>query len=144
MKKQEEFKLLISLGFEESGEWKLNCKELTLELNKGGKTRQGNVLYAFIGGSHEILYIGQTGAGLVKRMAGYKRPGSTQVTNIRVNGFIKEYLKLNKIKIYSFIDEDNERTYKGFDINIIAGLEGSVISKTEPKWNMQGNNKKIQ
>jgi hypothetical protein len=142
MKEQGKFKELKILGFNESGEWMLNFKKLILKLNKNVETRDGNVLYAFIGGdSNEILYIGQTSMGLAKRMTGYKTPGRTQVTNKRVNGFIKEYLKSNKIKIYSFIDEDDQRNYKGFDVNIVAGLEGSVISKTKPKWNKQGNSK---
>jgi hypothetical protein len=135
---------LKKLGLVESGEWTLDGETLTLEINEDGRARRGNVLYAFIGFDNdnlcEILYIGKTEKGIITRMGGYFRPGPTQTTNRLVNSHIIKYLEKKEIKIYSFIDM-KPNTKAGFDVNLVAGLEGSVISQTQPEWNQQGKNK---
>jgi len=74
-------------------------------------------------------------------MSGYQNPGSTQSTNIRVNGKIKEALaKGVSIEIYSLPD-NGLLSYGGFHINIAASLEDSLVTKLNPKWNETGSNR---
>ena len=96
-----------------------------------------NVLYAFTS-SDELLYIGKTTIALRDRMYQYQRPGPSQRTNIRVNSAIAELLKSGgTIEIYALPDT-GEMEYRGFHLNLAAGLEDSLISELDPKWNIAG------
>jgi hypothetical protein len=73
-------------------------------------------------------------------MMGYKNPGPTQRTNFRNNeNLIEELFKGKKVDIY-VLAGDEEFHYKGFKINLAAGLEDSVISHFKPKWNLMSRN----
>jgi hypothetical protein len=93
-----------------------------------------NVLYSFVSGD-EILYVGKTTRALRDRMYQYQRPGSSQRTNIRVNAAISDMLRTGaSIEIHVLPDPGNME-YRGFHLNLAAGLEDSLISELDPKWN---------
>ncbi len=75
---------------------------------------------------------------LYQRLNGYKNPGGSQKTNIWVNKNIMDSLSNNEvIEIYLFSPKDS-LFYKGFLVNLHAGLEDTLITEFQPKWNLEG------
>ncbi len=82
-----------------------------------------------------FLYIGKTTRSLAKRMYGYERPGSTQLTNLRNHANLKELLaQTNAVEIFALPDHGLLQ-YGPFKINLAAGLEESLIKTFKPIWN---------
>jgi hypothetical protein len=125
--------MLKKAGFTEVGRWELGKRGPTCILDKERTTF--NVLYAFVS-SRRILYVGKTTLPLGSRMYQYQRPGKSQRTNIRVNALIEKLLAdAAKIKIFALPDPGN-LDYKGFHLNLAAGIEDGVISSLQPEWNI--------
>jgi len=80
---------LLEIGFQPAGHWLLEGNQLTFELAR--HSAQENILYAFVCDG-EVKYVGKTTRTLATRMAGYKRPGKTQTTNINNHRRIREFL----------------------------------------------------
>jgi hypothetical protein len=72
---------LLEIGVQPAGHWLLEGNQLTYELAR--HSAQKNILYAFVCDG-EVKYVGKTTRALATRMAGYKRPGKTQTTNINI------------------------------------------------------------
>ena len=125
---------LMNIGFRVVGRWLLEEKGTKLSYILDSESNSRNILYAFISGT-EILYIGKTTQPLRKRMYGYQNPGATQNTNIKGNKFISDLLHTGStVEIY--VLPDNGLLHFGnFHINLAAGLEDSLITKLQPKWN---------
>lgn len=129
---------LLSIGFSNVGHWKLENDMLKYHLisHKAAK----NILYCFISNG-EVKYIGKTTMKLTKRMSGYQNPGSSQSTNIRVNGKIIELLQKDEpVDIFILVDNGLLK-YGDFEINLAAGLEDTLIYQIGPEWNFMGNNR---
>lgn len=123
---------ILDIGFKHVGNWYLN--DDILDFNLKSHSASINVLYAFIC-NDEIKYIGKTTQQLKKRLYGYKKPVSTQSTNINNNKNIQLLLSRGE-SVNIFILPDNGLwNYGGFSINLAAGLEDSLISSIKPKWN---------
>lgn len=135
---------LKGVGFVKTGNWFLTDNE-SIDFNLDNeKTKE--ILYAFVLNEKEsqIIYIGKTIKTLKDRMNGYRNPGPTQNTNIRLNGIIKELLNQQKeVFIYIFKNSE-ELLYKGFKINLSAGLEDILIKEFKPKHNLHGNSKIVE
>jgi hypothetical protein len=128
-------KKLLGFGFTKVGFWKLENGSIQYYLTSNPKTT--NVLYSFVH-NETIMYIGKTTMSLERRMYGYKNPGQSQRTNIRVEQKIKEYLKNNhSIDIYILIDNGLLK-YGDFKINLAGGLEDTLINELNPQWNYIG------
>lgn len=126
---------LKEIGFKEAGEWGKNGLSLELHLKEFSKNK--NILYAFICNG-EVKYIGKTVQTLYKRLMGYKNPGKTQSTNIKNNSNILKQLE-NEISVKIFALPDNGLIkYRGFHLNLAAGLESSLIAGLNPEWNDMG------
>jgi hypothetical protein len=135
------------IGFTHAGCWKLGGPHLqNLAFDRAGSavvdTRTSNVLYAFVVNG-KVMYIGKTVKGLKQRMKDYNNPGPTQATNKRNHDKIVGHLKPDKtghmnngMTVEIFVLPDNGLMhYGGFDINLAAGLEDSLIWKLAPSWN---------
>lgn len=126
---------LLDAGFSEVGNWvrgeeRAECKLVAEETSY-------NILYAFVF-RDEVLYVGKTTIPLRDRMYQYQRPGPTQRTNIRVNAAITELLASGaSISVYALPDP-GDMEYRGFHLNLAAGIEDSVIREIQPKWNKTG------
>lgn len=123
---------LHQIGFEKAGQWKLEGDTLKYELYEHQKAR--NILYAFVA-ENDVKYIGQSTNTLQGRMNGYQNPGPTQRTNIRVNKNMLDIL--NKgilVEIFVFVSKQ-PLLYRGFPINVAAGLEAGLIAEIKPEWN---------
>lgn len=139
---------LIALGFVPAAIWVSNAGQLSYEL-KPIETVDSNVLfdvanalYAFCDGE-KVLYVGKTARSLRKRMGGYCRPGRSQVTNWRCNESIQKALENGRtIDIYAFTPTSLLQ-YGGFDINLAAGLEDTLILAFNPPWNGGGRGQAV-
>lgn len=80
---------LLEIGFVPAGRWCLESDTLSFELHRHGS--QKNVLYAFVCDG-DVKYVGKTTQRLRARIYGYKNPGATQSTNIKVNERITQSL----------------------------------------------------
>jgi hypothetical protein len=71
-------------------------------------------------------------------MYGYKKPGSTQRTNLRINSNIIHCLDRGQsVDIYVWYDKEPKKHGNLIDINLAAGLEDSLIRLTgvRHEWN---------
>ena len=126
---------LINLGFKDIGIWSILDDELSYSLVEGHKARC--VLYSFVV-NDDVKYIGKTTMELQRRLYGYKKPGPTQITNIKNNVNIKKELNGGKeVGIYALIDA-KPLLYKNIEVNLAAGLEDYLINKLVPDWNHLG------
>jgi len=130
---------LIEIDFIQVGAWKILENELNLTLIDD--TNPKHALYAFIL-DQDVKYRGKTTNHFNKRMYGYKKPGPSQRTNLRVNNNIKTTLpKSSEVKVYMLPDNQILK-YGSFNLSITEGLEHSIIKELQPSWNMMGNNSK--
>jgi len=142
---------LTELGFIEIGNWLLNKDNdtITPQYSKPEFKNTLNTLYAFIyeTANNEITlgYIGKTTKSIDARFNGYMKPGSGQQTNIRINQRIKEKLN-NGILVEIYVLPDiSPLQWQGYNLNIAAGIEDSLINGLRPEWNLHGtkNSNKI-
>jgi hypothetical protein len=101
------------------------------------------ILYAFVFGE-EIKYIGKTTKGVKERLKWYVDPSITgHSTNKNVNEKIYKLVQpceSNKnMDIWVFAPDPDTLKYKGFDLDLAAGLEESLIAKSGTNgWNKIG------
>lgn len=138
--------VLLDIGFVDIGKWTLAGEFIVYELidEKLSEIKAlldtPNALYAFIRGE-DVVYIGKTTRSVKKRFAGYCRPGISQATNKRCHAKIKASLaNSSEIRILVFTPI-NQLQYSGFEINLAAGLEDSLINDFEPSWNGKYHNR---
>ncbi len=128
-------KQLLEIGFRKVGDVRLVDKGLYIEITEEAESR--NILYSFVVDG-EPVYVGKTTQPLKKRMYGYKNPGSTQATNIRINSNLITAIKKGSI-IDIFALPDHGLLHFGiFHLNLAAGLEDNIVKQLAPKWNMTG------
>ena len=123
------------IGFEKAGRWLKSDDGIDVELIK--HAQKSNILYLFVV-DNAIKYVGKTVRTLRKRMYGYKKPGSTQRTNLRINSNIIHCLDRGQsVDIYVWYDKEPKKHGNLIDINLAAGLEDSLIRLTgvRHEWN---------
>jgi len=130
---------LKRIGFVEVGEWTLNGENIDFNIIEDNSL---GILYSFVkveNNKNEVIYIGKTIRTILNRMKGYKKPGISQSTNIRLNKEIYDLLiNKNSVKIYMYSCNE-EVIFKKLKINLSAGLEDVLIKKFKPKFNLHGN-----
>jgi hypothetical protein len=130
---------LYSVGFIRVATWTSNGASLSYELDHvkpelGPLMVVANALYAFCSGDR-VLYIGKTTQSLQRRLNGYCKPGRTQATNMRCHHAIRAAQTNGEvITILAFTPSD-QLQFAGFEINLAAGLEDSLIRRFTPPWN---------
>jgi hypothetical protein len=131
---------LYAIGFRSAARWIISGQSLSYEFHEETRLQLcplfdvSNALYAFCR-NDDVLYIGKTTQSLRRRMLGYCRPGQSQGTNLRCNSNIREMLADGQnISILVFTPL-NQLQYAGFEINLAAGLEDSLIRRFNPPWN---------
>lgn len=133
--------LIISVGFRCVGRWHVGDSGLDFSIESEARNAKKS-LYAFVQDS-EVLYIGKVAGAFVRRMNGYRRPGTTQRTNLRVNPLLVQFVGTKKeVSIYHFQPPEEVR-FRNIPLNIAAGLEDPLIETISPQWNMHGRKKDI-
>lgn len=131
---------LSECGFQKVGCWELGDGGNIAYSPLGNAGLPKSVLYAFVCEGC-VLYVGRSALGLVTRMNGYQSPGPTQRTNIRVNEQLRKVLQDGQcVEIHVLVDGhiDGNGKVGEFDVDLAAGLEGSIIQKLKPTWNVAG------
>jgi hypothetical protein len=140
--------VLLDLGFVDIGKWTAEGDVLTYSLEGRDISTLAalldtpNALYAFVQGD-VVLYIGKTSRSIKRRFTGYCRPGSSQRTNIRCNANIKKQLSQGIVTRILVFTPLNQLQYSGFEINLAAALEDSLIRDFNPIWNGRQRNRAV-
>ncbi|SCX28077.1 hypothetical protein DSM25558_4365 [Agrobacterium sp. DSM 25558] len=123
---------LIAGGFTLASRWVLSADgDLVLDM----PVPKAVGVYSFVKDGFAI-YVGVATVGIHKRLYTYGKPGGSQRTNIRLNGFLKEELSQSRsIDIYVATPPDLE--WNGLPVHGAAGLELGLISKYMLPWNMR-------
>jgi hypothetical protein len=121
---------LVAGGFAFSGRWILSdAGELKLD---GSLVKDAGV-YAFAV-EGVVIYVGVSTKSLADRLKLYAKPGSSQSTNLRLNGIIKDELHTFPfIEIYTATPPDSE--WNGLPVSGTSGLEQGLIRKYALPWN---------
>lgn len=131
---------LTKVGFEVVGRWIKGSDDLHLTLERWQDISPA--LYAFVVHG-KVMYVGKTAQTLRQRLAGYRRPGPTQTTNIRVRAKMVEVLgSVPEIQIMAFRDSGLQ-TYGAFKIDMPAALEDDIIRQLNPPWNGRGSAQQV-
>jgi hypothetical protein len=130
---------LIELGFREIGYWSKDNDSIEYVISNCEDLKHKKVLYAFII-EDDIKYIGKTARKIKSRLDNYKNSDSSQSTNTKCREKILDSAP-NSVKIWLYIPMKLQTL--GFNINLAAGLEDSLIKQLEPEWNHLGKSKKL-
>ncbi len=129
---------LATIGFEKIGQWKIDKNDIRPEFDppNHGAIDIENALYAFVVGEDEdVKYIGKTTRSIRKRFRGYSNPYSKTATNGRCNKYIRDCIcDGHTVEIWVFAPTIPFQV-SGYDVNLAAGLEDSLILKLKPDWN---------
>jgi len=128
---------LTEIGFEQSGHWEPKENGGISFQQTNDSTEGENVLYAFVI-DEDVRYVGKTARTIKDRMRNIEYADSSQQTNIKLQGHIKDLLEEGKdVDVYSLVD-DGLIHYGRFHLNLAAGLEDDIIGKLKPEWNNIG------
>jgi hypothetical protein len=130
---------LLELGFVQQGEWLFI--DDSIDYNIGNLLENCSLIYCFVV-NDTPKYIGVTRKGLNNRMYQYKNPSISQITNTRINNYIREILNESRVQIYTLVD-NGQLQISGFPVNIAYGLEYNLISEYNPDWNLMGRQTQI-
>ncbi|ECG3782371.1 GIY-YIG nuclease family protein [Salmonella enterica subsp. enterica serovar Florida] len=124
---------LTEIGFIKVGFWQIRDGSLKYYLDNRFIDVKNN-LYAFVCDG-EVKYVGKTTRLLRNRMYHYSRPSPSQSTNIKNNANIIEMLSKNIAVDILVLPDSGLMHYGQFHLNLVAGLEDSIISVISPEWN---------
>ena len=124
---------LLEAGFVSVGCWELNS---TRDLSHRIELPATSGVYAFsINGV--VQYVGVASKSLRQRLGFYRKPGTTQRTNIRLNEIIRGHLGSGtKVEIVLAHPPDHE--WNGLKISGAEGLEAGLIAAFNLPWNVRG------
>ena len=131
--------MLELIGFYRVGEWRMVEGQPKCALTAEQATC--NILYAFVAGG-EVLYTGVTTNILRRRMYQFQRPAKGGKASAKIREKIAARLGIgDAVEIYALPDP-GDMEYRGFQLNLAAGLEHSLISGLNPPWNRAGTREK--
>jgi hypothetical protein len=124
---------LIAGGFRSAGCWKLDgagALHHEMELPRNGG------VYAFaIDGI--VQYVGLASKSISQRLNFYRKPGASQVTNVRLNEIISQVLQSGStVEVLTACPPDQH--WNGFRIKGAEGLEAGIIESFDVPWNIRG------
>ncbi|PNG56019.1 MULTISPECIES: GIY-YIG nuclease family protein [unclassified Variovorax] len=123
---------LLEIGFDPAGRWVLVNEALDYSLAR--HSTQQNILYAFVSDG-QVMYVGKTVQPLARRMSGYRKPASTQSTNIRNHNSIRNLLERGSAVEILALPDNGLLHYGQFHLNLAAALEDDLIRVIDPPWN---------
>ena len=105
-------------------------------------------MYAFVYGE-KIKYIGKTTKGVKDRLRWYVDPSieghsTNKNINIKIYELVQPFGSNKNMDIWVFAPNPDKQKYEGFNLDLAAGLEGSLIEKIGlDGWNKIHKSKKI-
>lgn len=125
---------LLAAGFVEVGCWELNSAR---ELAHRIKVPAVSGVYAFaINGI--VQYVGLASKSLRQRLGFYRKPGTSQRTNIRLNEIIRANLG-SGLKVEILLAQPPDSEWNGLKIRGAEGLEAGLIAEFDLPWNVRGS-----
>lgn len=84
-----------------------------------------------------VLYVGVATMGLAKRLYLYRKPASSQKTNVRINALIKKECEAisSSIDVLTSVPDDFE--WNGLPVSGATGLEFGLIKRFLLPWNIR-------
>lgn len=123
---------LLAAGFTEIGCWQTGLDRL--DPPRDLPALRG--VYAFAV-DECVLYVGLASRSIRQRLGFYARPGSSQRTNVRLNGQIRQLIgEGHTVRVLIAHPPDLE--WGKFRISGPEGLEAALIEDFQPPWNMKG------
>jgi hypothetical protein len=122
---------LQQAGFEFVGEWTLDGEGIRLDF-RPEKDRSSVYIFVLDGA---VVYIGKTEACLRQRLNGYRNPGPTQRTNIRLKALLIAALQAHS-RIQVLAISPDPIVWNELPLNTAAGLESGLIEMIKPMWNL--------
>lgn len=123
---------LLAHGFLLEGSWMLAGFGVLL---LDGRVERGPGVYAFaIDGI--VHYVGVATRCVANRLGFYRRPGTSQRTNIRLNALMIEVLASTD-RIDVLVARPEAATWDGLPVNMCAGLELGLIHDFQLAWNQR-------
>lgn len=123
---------LVSHGFRREGCWSLEgISVLTLD----GTLDRGPGVYAFaLDGV--VLYVGVATRCIANRLSFYRRPATSQRTNVRLNALLLQALaSVDTIDV--LVARPEPGNWNGLPVNTCAGLELGIINAFQLPWNQR-------
>jgi hypothetical protein len=119
-------------GFVHTGRWALNPEGVLVFA--GNAPKQPGV-YIFVQAG-TARYVGVASRNLAQRLYMYGRPGSSQRTNIRLNGVLRNELANGEI-IDVYVASPPDLEWNGWKVSGAEGLEAAII-RFRLSWNRRG------
>lgn len=121
-------------GFEEIGCWELNeARELIHKIDL--PKRAGVYAFAIDG---IVQYVGLASKSLHQRINFYRKPGTGQVTNLRLNEIIRDQIG-SGAKVQILVAHPADTKWNGLTIKGPEGLEAGLIADFDLPWNVRGS-----
>jgi hypothetical protein len=127
--------ILLDLGFQAAGQWILDNGRPYPRLTSGRSN--GSALYAFVLGGH-VVYVGRGRTAFGGMIGGNEPMGMTRYhTTDNDRRIISTLMTGEEIEILEFAPTEILE-YRGWTINIGAGLQDALTQRVQPAWNLGG------
>jgi hypothetical protein len=93
-------------------------------------------VYAFAVGER-VMYVGLASRSIHQRLGFYARPGASQLTNVRLNGIIRDTISKGQ-RVRVLIAHPPDLEWMGLRMSGSEALEAALIEDFRPAWNMKG------
>jgi len=132
MNGEEQRKILDELGFEAAGSWALDNGRPAPELASGRSS--GEALYAFVSDG-EVVYIGRAREAFGGQIGGGDEPLGLvrRFTTDNDRRIIETLMGFRTIEILA-MEPTEAVTYRGWRLNVAAGLKEALVRKIQPAW----------
>ena len=125
---------LLDCGFQQVGCWELNAaSDLTHKIEL--PARAGVYAFAIDGA---VQYVGLASKSVRQRLGFYRKPGSSQLTNVRLNELIRGHIRKG-VTVEILIAHPPDFDWNGLKISGSEGLEAGIISRFHLPWNKRGS-----
>ena len=117
---------------ERVGRWKKEAKGLDYSIDK--KWAKLPVVYVFVDGNDQVLYIGRTVLSLDDALNRIKRGYGAQVTNHRIHNHLVEHLqKGHSVEILAYSNSKDHTDLVSF----LDEFKSELLQHISPLWNLQ-------
>lgn len=119
-------------GLVHVGRWKNAANGIDFSIDK--KWAKLPVVYVFIDGNDQVLYVGRTVLSLDDALNRIKRGYAAQVTNHRIHNHLVEHLqKGHSAEIFTYSNSESHADTTSF----LDGYKTELLQQISPLWNIQ-------
>lgn len=136
MNRDEQRRILDDLGFAPAGFWTLDNGRPVPDLTSGRSSDEA--LYAFLAGG-AVVFVGRAREAFGGAIGGDEQPLGLvrRFTTGNDRHIIETLMSGDEIEILAMVP-DEPVTYRGWRLNVGAGLRDALARKLQPAWNKGG------